>query len=1533
MSSYSNLPVRPVYLALVLLSFAVAAHAACSDTRCPRFYNAECREEACESPPCTASYFWRGRNITHKCNKETCDDKDCTSTRRCVEEIVTTRNGRQIVIPKCKLIEERPRTCSDITCDPGEVCRLRDRGPNLHPVVRCVEVSKQTSCENLNCEPGFSCLDEGNQVVCIPDPTTERLFTEESTTRAPATEDFTTQEPATERLSTQETTTEDEFTTERPGVSFAQTCAELNCVYPQVSYCENALYFDYNISIAQCGLGPDYFLPLIEAGANHTCDNQPCRTNEACITSTGPEIDTNTYCSRLDCAVPNTTICSFGSKCVPIPQGFDFREANSTCIPDEVDFFFGMSCDSGIAELCKPNRTCADSTSHGQLIGSYCTPYPTFSLTLSCTDLNCQTGTTCVEGSYESVPDFVYSYCLDITTALLLLELAGLIEPSTTSMPIPASPTPPDMVSSCDQLECSNPSAYCQLLVIPQFNLSVASCQTQDDLREFETAVTTNPDKPCELQTCAFDEVCVSYDGENIDAGGYCSRINCDPTDNTTCPADAKCSSVAANFTDILGDYHCIPTEVNVRFGVSCASTRAPRCLPNTYCTDVSRGDDFIGSYCSPLLSGIRTCDEIECDSASVCTELTYENRPSMKLATCIFIGETTEMPTTAEVTIPTKTIPDQETTTEDEFTTERPGVSFAQTCAELNCVYPQVSYCENALYFDYNISIAQCGLGPDYFLSLIEEGANHTCDNQPCRTNEVCITSTGPEIDTNTYCSRLDCAVPNTTICSLGSKCVPIPQGFDIREANSTCIPDEVDFFFGMSCDSGIAELCKPNRTCADSTSYGQLIGSYCTPYPTFSFTLSCTDLNCQTGTTCVEGSYESVPDFVYSYCLDITTALLLLELAGLIEPSTTSMPIPASPTPPDMVSSCDQLECSNPSAYCQLLVIPQFNLSVASCQTQDDLREFETAVTTNPDKPCELQTCAFDEVCVSYDGENIDAGGYCSRINCDPTDNTTCPADAKCSSVAANFTDILGDYHCIPTEVNVRFGVSCASTRAPRCLPNTYCTDVSRGDDFIGSYCSPLLSGIRTCDEIECDSASVCTELTYENRPSTKLSTCVFIGETTEMPTTTEVTVPPKPMLRAVATSCEDLVCPSSLPLCQLTKIPGLNATVAECTSSFISNFLREIVAQDANNTCKHRNCRADEVCIEYSGELIDPNAYCSRTNCSDNSTCPFLTRCVEVTSGKKELADSLCIPDDIVSINFDVKCESRGQDCDLIGTCGDATAGEVEIGSFCSALPTSSTRRRCSELKCLEGFECNEISFSDMPGVHFSTCTSINASLQLIQQSGGCETLQCPENQQCITNEIGRSVCIESIISNTCDNFECFNNTVCSVFRVPSDPSIPQVALCSFDLELLIGVYANLGCANLGSLICGSSACLEGVQSGRTVASYCTGCEEGQLDSCINPGHVCGNLPSELAALTNATTMCLDNHTETGVDCKSRMKPCPRGLYCTEAKLGDTTVATFCENRSLYESCEDFTCHEQDTCVEVESGDVQYATCTPI
>ena len=40
-------------------------------------------------------------------------------------------------------IVEKPRTCGNIKCDPGEVCRFRDRGPNLHPIVRCVEVGEQ----------------------------------------------------------------------------------------------------------------------------------------------------------------------------------------------------------------------------------------------------------------------------------------------------------------------------------------------------------------------------------------------------------------------------------------------------------------------------------------------------------------------------------------------------------------------------------------------------------------------------------------------------------------------------------------------------------------------------------------------------------------------------------------------------------------------------------------------------------------------------------------------------------------------------------------------------------------------------------------------------------------------------------------------------------------------------------------------------------------------------------------------------------------------------------------------------------------------------------------------------------------------------------------------------------------------------------------------------------------------------------------------------------------------------------------------
>ena len=357
----------------------------CEGQMCPRFYNAECRPNLCFGGLCTANFFFRGSNVTDRCDVITCDERTCPGTRQCMEEVRPPTcppelpNCRQALHTRCVLPPDtdRPMTCLDINCTEGEVCRMRLRGPDFPPVVNCFPPERVSDCVPGTCNEGLECVDDGPSVRCVIS-TTDAPST---TTPSPST-DTTTTEPDTPTTAspTPDTTTTTTTTITTPNVTFppiSPECEALSCG-ERSQICEDERG-------ARC----------IDAS---TCEELTPFCQRVNIFSSCVELNSDPTCLLP----PNCDLISCGEfeRCVilqligaPSDQLFI-----GFCLPT----LFGLTCDELI---CPPDiNLCAIGTIPTE-------PNSTFAACVSPTELTCEGVTSCrfLMSQREDVT------CLDLT--------------------------------------------------------------------------------------------------------------------------------------------------------------------------------------------------------------------------------------------------------------------------------------------------------------------------------------------------------------------------------------------------------------------------------------------------------------------------------------------------------------------------------------------------------------------------------------------------------------------------------------------------------------------------------------------------------------------------------------------------------------------------------------------------------------------------------------------------------------------------------------------------------------------------------------------------------------------------------------------------------------------------------------------------------------------------------------------------------------------------------------------------------------
>lgn len=391
-----------MYRAVLMLAFsaAISSHV-CQNTTCPRFYNAECRDDHCVNATCTPHFFFRGANVSSRCQVETCAEKNCSKNRRCIEEVTTLScpagrtDCRQILRSRCVLMEtNRPMSCGDIQCDLGEVCRFRAR-TGRHPVVRCVSMKKQRSCTNIHCSNGHKCVEEKSKIRCIEDSGTAEPVTltspQSSETTPTSSLGSGMREPpgsgsgdelcddGTVCYSGERCTTipSSNHTACIP-VHVNASCDQLSCP-SEAPICSLATHPSLNNCTAATCISQDKLDAYMESrkGYGGSCNflsvRRKCFMNGLSCADLYQNhyVQVGTDCTLFNC---QENLCSRGQKCAIIAntQAAKQLETDSLCIPSDADMTFDASCEDLEDLDCAQGGTCTEYWIGDTLVGSFC---------------------------------------------------------------------------------------------------------------------------------------------------------------------------------------------------------------------------------------------------------------------------------------------------------------------------------------------------------------------------------------------------------------------------------------------------------------------------------------------------------------------------------------------------------------------------------------------------------------------------------------------------------------------------------------------------------------------------------------------------------------------------------------------------------------------------------------------------------------------------------------------------------------------------------------------------------------------------------------------------------------------------------------------------------------------------------------------------------------------------------------------------------------------------------------------------------
>lgn len=622
------------------------------DSMCLRFLSADCIANRCHNR-CTANYFWRGQNVTDRCDVITCDERTCPEKRTCMETTFPSvcPDGqtvcRQYLRTRCELPltdPDRPMTCEDIDCEPGLACRMRNRPEGFPPVVRCVPQERVSGCVPGTCSEGFQCVEEDNSVRCVSLETTmppSELPTSppsEPLTMPPSELPITPpsgpptsppSEPPTTPPSDLPTTPPSEPPTTPPSEPPTSPPSEPPTSPPEEPTTDPNACGDFDARFCGFIFGQRCVLQngSRECLSATSCDEILCAIGTTCIEQDG----------QLSCVIPpsptmfppepcnqeNVTFCGFlGRTCLVLDGEFQCLQASSC---DEIvcaEHFYcnkeDLSCDFNISsvincEILNCSRLNMLCNTTGFI--PECVPAKSCEeLELVCLQNDPTSRCVIVEQSFLGNNT---AQCLPTDNCELLTCEEGMqcvVAPLLTfpgesfATCVEAIDEDEEVALSCEALECEESSDVCLLTILPPEGQQLAQCLSRDEEN------VTLPES-CQPFTCELVETCLDLTEGGELAGTFCTVIDCEEVTDGLCSDGSECinnDDVGVNET--LGGSFCIPPGIDF-LGMPCAERPDTNVCPEVCQEAILDGAMVVGSFCEVAASTPEeVCADVICD-------------------------------------------------------------------------------------------------------------------------------------------------------------------------------------------------------------------------------------------------------------------------------------------------------------------------------------------------------------------------------------------------------------------------------------------------------------------------------------------------------------------------------------------------------------------------------------------------------------------------------------------------------------------------------------------------------------------------------------------------------------------------------------------------------------------------------------------------------------------------------------------------------------------------------------------------------
>ena len=330
----------------------------------------------------------------------------CTRTSNCSRIRCDESQGLE-----CRVVGEgvfsaavclRPRNCSvlnPICRRSGLVCQ-EPQGEGDFAQASCVLA---TSCEQLKCNPGFTCIElspvgggdvsSGSAVILPTQTPTNATFSSEGPTAGDGGSGSGTTVTATNPP------TQIPVVASCTANSSRATCEDFPCEEGQV--CSLQRYPSRNISFVTCPTIPSGLIPQRQSCNNtglERCSGMLCVD----LVQDGEQVTFS--CVEVNCTQQDGMCSTPGTECIsaPVPA----MDIDSVCVQTAVQFELGTGCGTRTS-ACTGGLACQEIQIERSVVGTICN---TPSSPVSCDNVKCASTEECVQSNVDGIP--ISAFCL-----------------------------------------------------------------------------------------------------------------------------------------------------------------------------------------------------------------------------------------------------------------------------------------------------------------------------------------------------------------------------------------------------------------------------------------------------------------------------------------------------------------------------------------------------------------------------------------------------------------------------------------------------------------------------------------------------------------------------------------------------------------------------------------------------------------------------------------------------------------------------------------------------------------------------------------------------------------------------------------------------------------------------------------------------------------------------------------------------------------------------------------------------------------